>query len=176
MTSQPDQLSNSSSMTGEHARPEPGASGEEARSLTLGARTEPPPMSDEMHAQMDAAMEAAMSVPEEKPQPKAGHGVHPGHAPQEGHKPAAIRGPRVVQAGREMRPGTVVSVGPTDVFIEFGPKELGVVPRIQWTEGQEPPKVGEKLEVVVDHFEAGESLFICSRPGLVRKADWEMLE
>ncbi|MCC6659590.1 MAG: S1 RNA-binding domain-containing protein [Phycisphaerales bacterium] len=123
-----------------------------------------------LDATMNAEIEAAMRDLE------ATGAARPRPAPKAAAPAPGTRGPRVVQAGREHRPGTVVSVGPTDVFIEFGPKELGVVPRIQWTEGQEPPKVGEKIEVVVDHFEAGESLFICSRPGLVRKADWEMLE
>jgi len=88
---------------------------------------------------------------------------------------AKLHGPRVVQAGREHRTGTVVSVGPTDIFLEFGPKELGVAPRIQWPDDV-LPKVGVELEVVIDRFEPGESIFICSRPGTVQKAAWEMLE
>lgn len=90
-------------------------------------------------------------------------------------KPAQVRGPRVVQAGREHRTGTIVTVGPTDIFLEFGPKELGIVPRIQYPEDQLPQK-GAQLEVVIDKYEASESLYICSRPGAVQKADWEMLE
>lgn len=88
----------------------------------------------------------------------------------------AIRGPRVVEAGREHRRGTVVSVGPTDVFVEFGPKELGVVPRSQWT-GDEPlPAVGDLIELVVDRYEPTESLYLCSRPGAVHKAEWELIQ
>ncbi len=87
----------------------------------------------------------------------------------------AIRGPREVRGGREHRTGTVVSVG-SDVFVEFGPKELGVVEMTQWKEDQEKPKVGDKLEVVVQRYNATESLFICLLPGAVQKADWEMLE
>ncbi|MBS0187959.1 MAG: S1 RNA-binding domain-containing protein, partial [Planctomycetes bacterium] len=90
-------------------------------------------------------------------------------------RPAHIRGPRLVQAGREHRTGQVVSVGPTDIFLEFGPKELGIVPRAQFPD-TDVPKVGDSIEVVVDKFEAGESLFVCSRPGAVQKADWELLE
>jgi small subunit ribosomal protein S1 len=88
---------------------------------------------------------------------------------------APIRGPREVKGGREHRTGTVVSVG-TDVFVEFGPKELGVVEMTQWKEDQEKPKVGEQLEVVVQRYNPTESLFICALPGAVQKADWEMLE
>jgi ribosomal protein S1 len=141
----------------------------------------PEPLSDELSAQMDAAMEAAMSAPEE-PRPSAraprtgqsGHG-HPGHSTHDPHTPAQIRGPRVVQAGREIRPGTVVSVGPTDVFIEFGPKELGVVPRTQWAEGETLPEPKQVFEVVVDRRD-DDGLLLCSRPGSVQKADWELLE
>lgn len=89
--------------------------------------------------------------------------------------PRKIRGPREVKGGREHRTGTVVSVG-SDVFVEFGPKELGVVEMTQWKEDQEKPKVGDKLEVVVQRYNPTESLFICLLPGAVQKADWEMLE
>ncbi len=124
-------------------------------------------LGSQMNAEADAAMRGAMSAPaparaEAKSADKGG-------------KPTGIRGPRVVQAGREHRTGKVVSVGPTDIFIEFGPKELGILPRIQY--GEDPvPAAGEEVSVVIDRFEASESLFICSRPGTVQKADWEMLE
>lgn len=85
-----------------------------------------------------------------------------------------IRGPRVVSGGREHRTGVVVSVGATDLFVEFGPKELGVVDVTQFKE--EKPKVGESLEVAVQRYDSAESLFICALPGSVQKADWEMLE
>lgn len=84
-----------------------------------------------------------------------------------------IRGPRVVQAGREHRSGRVVSVGDSDIFVEFGPKELGVVERAGWPE-ESLPKVGDEVQLVVNRYEEG--IFICSRPGSVQKADWEMLE
>lgn len=87
----------------------------------------------------------------------------------------AIRGPRVIEAGREHRHGRVVSIGPTDLFIEFGPKELGVAPRSQWKD-EELPAVGADFEVVVDRFDSNENLYICSRPGTVQKAEWELLE
>lgn len=125
------------------------------------ATSSQPLISAEMNAEIDAAMAEL-----EKANPP-----HSGKGPA----PAPIRGPRVIQGGREHRPGKVVSVGPSDIFIEFGPKELGVLPRLQYPEDQ-LPKVGDTIEVVVDKFEASESLFICSRPGSVQKADWEMLE
>lgn len=122
----------------------------------------PVPQKAALSPQMDAEIDAAMA--------ELGFGST---APAE-RKPA-IRGPRVVEAGREHRHGTVVSVGPTDLFLEFGPKELGVAPRNQWKE-EELPAVGDSIEIVIDRFDADESLFICSKPGSVVKADWEMLE
>ncbi len=120
-----------------------------------------PTISPELQAEIDAAMkdlEAATELATQKASPKP-----------------AIRGPRLVQAGREHRTGMVVSVGPSDVFVEFGPKELGVVSRLQYPEDQ-LPKVGDQVEVVIDKHEKGENLYLCSRPGAVQKAAWEMLE
>jgi small subunit ribosomal protein S1 len=120
-----------------------------------------------LDAQTNAEIEAAM-------QDMEAAGAAARRAPAGGSKPA-IRGPRVVQAGREHRTGVIVSVGPSDIFLEFGPKELGVMPRLQWPDDQ-LPAVGSQVEVVVDRFEPVEALFLCSRPGTVQKADWEMLE
>lgn len=119
-------------------------------------------LSADMNAEIDAAMNALDSQ-------AAGQKAA---APA---KPAPIRGPRVVQAGREQRPGKVVSVGPTDVFIEFGPKDLGVVSRLQWPDDKDLPVVGDMLEVVVASRDS-DGLLVCSRPGTVQKAEWEFLE
>jgi len=134
----------------------------------------PGALSPELNAEIDAAMRD-LGLSDDKParHPRERH--HAAEQPLEGAAPAPIRGPRVVRAGREHRTGTVVSVGPTDIFVEFGPKELGVVERSQYAE-HELPKVGEEAEVVVNRYEAGESIYLCSRPGAVQKADWEMLE
>lgn len=129
----------------------------------------PESATNDLNAEMEAAMNMAMKAP--APAEKAsGSAAAPGAGPKPG-----IRGPRVVQAGREHRTGTVVSVGASDIFVEFGPKELGIVPRIQYKE-DELPKVGDQLGVVIDKYEASESLFVCSKPGSVQKADWELLE
>lgn len=88
--------------------------------------------------------------------------------------PGKIRGPREVKGGREHRSGVVVSVGSTDVFVEFGPKELGVVDIMQFKDAK--PNPGDQLEVVVQRYDAAESLYICVLPGAVQKADWEMLQ
>lgn len=139
-------------------------------------------LSADMTAAANAAMDAAtMGAPAAGSSAEPSHHDIPAHLQQGPKSPGAIRGPRVVQGGREYREGTVVSVGPDDIFIEFGPKSLGVLPRVQFKDhatGEEAglPEVGKKFEVVVDRFEPSESLYICSRPGVVQKADWEMLQ
>jgi len=137
---------------------------------TPPSATEPPPVptsrdAPKLSAEVEAEFEQAMAELEaEQPKPE------PSRTP-------GIRGPRVVEAGRERRTGAVVSVGPTDIFVEFGPKELGVVPRAQWPEGDKDlPEVGQELEVIVVKYEPDESIFMCARPGTVTKADWELLE
>ncbi len=122
----------------------------------------------ELDAQTNAEIEAAMSE-------LAGAGAAAATAGGESAGGAGkIRGPRVVRGGREHRTGKVVSVGATDLFVEFGPKELGVVDVTQFKE--EKPKVGDDLEVSVQRYDSAESLYICALPGAVQKADWEMLE
>jgi small subunit ribosomal protein S1 len=123
-----------------------------------------PSTTAELDAQTNAEIEAAMSELAD-----AGAADEQSSA---GGK--SIKGPRVVRGGREHRTGMVVSVGATDVFVEFGPKELGVLEITQFKDEQ--PKVGEPLEVAVQRYDAAESLYICALPGAVQKADWEMLE
>jgi small subunit ribosomal protein S1 len=135
----------------------PGSENHTERAGATGVSTKPH-LSPEIEAEIEAAM----------------HDLAAEADASAAHRPK-IRGPRVVQAGREHRSGRVVSVGPTDIFVEFGPKELGVLERIQFAE-HELPKVGEELQVVVNRYESAESLYICSRPGAVQKADWELLE
>ncbi len=120
----------------------------------------------ELDAQTNAEIEAAMS---EMVDAGAADGGDGGQLSK-----GKIRGPRVVRGGREHRTGKVVSVGASDVFVEFGPKELGVVDVTQFKE--EKPKVGDDLEVAVQRYDSAESLYICALPGAVQKADWEMLE
>jgi small subunit ribosomal protein S1 len=145
----------------------------------------------ELSADIAAAADAAMASAAGTQSLSFGgisSGTHPGKPSPEQVEAAdkaahrAVRGPRVVESGREYREGVVVSVGPEDIFVEFGPKSLGVLPRVQFKEKDgteneaELPKPGETIKVAVDRYEAKESLYICSRPGAVQKADWELLQ
>jgi len=131
----------------------------------------PPAISDELQSEIDEAMAVLDSEFDNANKPKPGdkHAVKPIGGPAK-----ATFHPRVVQAGREHRSGTVVSVGATDIFIEFGPKEIGVVERKQFTDDT-MPSVNDELKVVVDRYDREDSIFVCSLPGRVQKAAWEDL-
>ena len=137
-------------------------------------------LTDELASEIDDAM-VALGLSDKSPKPKGRRQMthaereHQANAPREGAAPARMRGPRVVQGGREHRTGVVVTVGPTDIFVEFGPKELGIVEKSQFPEDQIPEK-GAEVTLVVNKFDANESVYMCSLPGKVQKAEWELLE
>jgi small subunit ribosomal protein S1 len=120
--------------------------------------TAPPDPRTDLDAKLEAEIEAAMgdmSLEDmldeaDKPRPPAG-------AP----------------AGRETKTGTIVSIHGDDVFVEFGPKSQGVSSISHFTE---PPKLGERMEFIVDRFDKAERLLILSRKGSIQKAEWESLE
>ncbi|MDX9910599.1 MAG: S1 RNA-binding domain-containing protein [Phycisphaerales bacterium] len=124
-----------------------------------------PTSSVELSPEIQAEISAAMEQLDEEAKSAASH-----------RAPAKVRGPRVVEAGRERRVGKVVSVGPTDIFLEFGPKQLGVIERQQFKEGDTLPEAGQELEVVIQKYERDENLYVCALPGAVQKAAWEMLQ
>ena len=74
--------------------------------------------------------------------------------------------------GRTMKTGTVVKIHGEDVLVEFGPRSQGVCPRSDF---DDPPTVGERLEFIVDRYDAKEGLLLLSRRGAARKAEWESL-
>ncbi|OAB57905.1 hypothetical protein AY599_21985 [Leptolyngbya valderiana BDU 20041] len=121
-------------------------------------------LSDELSKQIDAAMEAST--------PAQAEGGGKGAAKGQG----GIRGPRVVGGKPSMRAGKVVNVTDSDIFLEFGPKELGIVSRDQWREGENLPEAGQELEVIVERFDKAESIYVCARPGAIRKAIWDSLQ
>ncbi len=82
-------------------------------------------------------------------------------------------GPAAPGAATGFREGVVTHVGQEDVFLEFGPREQGVVPLTQFSEN---PEVGARLKVHVDGFDAKEGLFLCSMRRGVQAAEWATLE
>ncbi len=99
-------------------------------------------------------------------------------APRSPTKPRTAHGSRARGApeGEDAshRTGTVVGVGKDDVFLEFGPKEQGVVPLVQFPD---TPEVGTQVKVRVESFDAKENLFLCALTrSFQRDADWASIE
>lgn len=74
---------------------------------------------------------------------------------------------------RGFREATVAGVTKDDVFLEFGPREQGVVPFEQFAL---EPKPGDRVRVFVQHFDSKEGIWICSLKRGVQSAEWDALE
>lgn len=72
-----------------------------------------------------------------------------------------------------LRKGVITHVGRDDVFVEFGPREQGVVPLAHFAEN---PDVGSTLTVHVDAWDGKQELYLCSLKRGVQDADWDTLE
>ncbi len=70
--------------------------------------------------------------------------------------------------------GTVAGVGHDDVFIEFGPKLQGVLPRLQFGK-KEAVEVGRRVDCVVERFDDEAGLLIVNRKGAIQRATWTNL-
>ena len=74
---------------------------------------------------------------------------------------------------RGFREGTVAGVTKDDVFVEFGPRDQGVVPFEQFAE---EPEVGSTVRVFVEQFDRKEGIWSCSLRRGVQSAEWDALE
>ncbi|MFM8979438.1 MAG: 30S ribosomal protein S1 [Planctomycetia bacterium] len=72
-----------------------------------------------------------------------------------------------------LRKGIITHVGRDDVFVEFGPREQGVVPLAHFAEN---PDVGTSLQVHVDAWDGKQELYLCSLQRGVQDADWASVE
>ena len=70
--------------------------------------------------------------------------------------------------------GTVTGINNEDVFLQFGLKTQGVVPRSHFGK-KEPIEVGRRVDVIVDKFDADAGLLIVSRKGAATRATWTNL-
>ncbi len=59
------------------------------------------------------------------------------------------------------------------MFVEFGPREQGVVPLDHFSEN---PDTGTVLQVHVDSYDAKEGIYLCSLRRGVQSAEWDTLE
>lgn len=70
--------------------------------------------------------------------------------------------------------GTVTGVTDDDVFLQFGLKTQGVMPRSHFGK-KEPVEVGRRVDVTVDKFDSDSGLLIVSRKGASQRATWTNL-
>ncbi|MCO6438441.1 MAG: S1 RNA-binding domain-containing protein [Phycisphaerae bacterium] len=87
---------------------------------------------------------------------------------------AGSGGAESLERGTELV-GTIAAVNDDDIFLDFGPKSQGLLPRNQFGK-KEPLPVGRKVDVVVDHLDPETGLVIVNRKGAVQRATWTNLE
>ncbi len=75
-----------------------------------------------------------------------------------------------IEPGSELT-GTIVGVSDEDLFIEFGAKAQGVMPRSQFGK-KEPVEVGRRVDVVVDRYDEESGLLLLYRKGAIQRATW----
>lgn len=51
--------------------------------------------------------------------------------------------------------GRIVRIGDESVVVDVGFKSEGIVPLFEWEEGEEPPKVGDRIKVLVEDMDDG---------------------
>ncbi len=116
---------------------------------------------DELEAELEAALSGfdadAMHV--NAPRSRAGDRKH---VPQES---------RGQEASKGAKQGKVVAIRGKVVFVDLAAKSEGIVPVEQFKDAL--PNVGDMIDVVVDHFDAGEGLLILSLKGAAVEANWE---
>ncbi len=78
-----------------------------------------------------------------------------------------------LEVGNELV-GTVTGVTADDVFLQFGVKTQGVLPRSQFGK-KEVVEVGRRVDVVVDRFDQDAGLLFVSRKGALQRATWTNL-
>ena len=69
--------------------------------------------------------------------------------------------------------GVIGGIAGEDVFIEFGPREQGIVPLAQFAT---PPEIGQSQKVFVSGFDDKENLWVCGVRRQVQSAEWDALE
>lgn len=73
----------------------------------------------------------------------------------------------------EIVEGKVLSVEGDEVLVDIGYKSEGMVPLYEWAEDEEPPKVGETIEVLLEEIEDDFGLVLLSKRKADRQKDWD---
>ncbi len=84
-----------------------------------------------------------------------------------------VAGTASMEAGAELI-ATVTGVTEDDVFVQFGVKTQGILPRNQFGK-KEIVEIGRRVDVVVERFDEAAGLLIVSRKGALQRATWTNL-
>lgn len=136
------------------------------------------PRDDETN--LDPALEAQISEQLSGTMQTAAPGPEPtgdgddSHVQTVAEATAALVAGDLVATGQKVE-GTVTTIHGDGVFIDFGARLSGSVPTRQFPV-DDLPKVGDKLEVIVQQIDETEGVILCSRPGSrasSKKANWD---
>ncbi|MBI1310946.1 30S ribosomal protein S1 [bacterium] len=72
-------------------------------------------------------------------------------------------------------PGKVIRIEGDDVLVDVGYKSEGMVPLNEWDDQPEPPKPGDKIEVLMEEFEDEFGLLLLSKRKADRIREWEKI-
>lgn len=93
-----------------------------------------------------------------------------GPSPAGAAKPAPRSAAERSEEASDKRSVRVLSVRGDDVFVDLGMKSEGVVSTLQFE--KELPMPGDLIELILDHYDSQNDLYILRRPGTVQEADW----
>lgn len=79
----------------------------------------------------------------------------------------------MVEPGSELT-GTIAGVSGDDVFLEFGAKSQGIMPRSQFGK-KEALDIGRRVDVVVERYDEDAGLLLVNRTGSLMRATWTNL-
>ncbi len=71
--------------------------------------------------------------------------------------------------------GTVIEIVGDQVIVDVGYKSEGLVPLNEWEDGEEPPKPGDAVEVLLEGMEDETGEIVLSRKKAHRMRQWEMV-
>jgi small subunit ribosomal protein S1 len=69
--------------------------------------------------------------------------------------------------------GTIIRIDGEDVLVDIGYKSEGIVPLEEWSDADEPPKPGEKVDVLLEEVEDDFGLILLSKRKADRMREWE---
>ena len=130
------------------------------------------PLDPELEAQITQELSGSMVEPPPAPQPTS-DGAEVGAA-------STVAAVSTLDAGDIAAPGqqvegTVTTIHGDSIFVDFGGRHSGQVPTRQFG-ADDLPKVGDKLQVVVQSVDNENGVIVCSRPGSrtsAKRANWD---